>query len=400
MTNSIHENPVSHKMQVLSRIGSEIRNTFMLGQQLTAQGFDIIDLSLGNPDLEPPLLVKEKMQEVLSSEDANMHRYTDSAGLLDVREFLAKELTQSENVHISAQNVYLTVGAAGALQICMRTFLHDGDEVIIFSPYFPEYLAYAHHFNATPIVIDSDANHIPHLDQLEQKITSNTKLVILNSPNNPSGVYYSQVQLEKIFSILNAASKRFNRIIPVISDEPYTRLLYTEPNPSMLALYPHTFLVRSLSKDLGLAGERIGYFVWRADIYKNSTTENLLDIFRNAGRVLGFVSAPRFMQRIIPHVFHSRVDIDVYKQRVDTFLEYIQGYGLSCVRPSAGFFIFPELPKGKKDLDVCLALAQKGLLCVPGSAFGKPGYVRISLTQPIAKIKAGAEIYGNVLSSM
>lgn len=394
MTNTDYENPISNKMQELSKIGSEIRNTFMLGQKLSSDGKEIIDLSIGNPDLEPPLLVKEKIKELMHSNDDGAHRYMDAAGLLNVRNFLSSTLSQSEGVSISDQNVYLTVGAAGALQICMRAFLSAGDEVIVFQPYFPEYLSYTHHLYATPVIVHSDENHLPILEDFEKKITTRTKLVILNTPNNPSGVYYSQAHLEKIFSILINANKRLNKMIPVLSDEPYMRLLYVEPNDSMLKLYPHTFLIRSLSKDLGLSGERIGYFTWREDIFDNSTfSRDLINVFRNAARVSGFVSAPRLMQRLIPYIFDQKVDIQVYQKRIDLFISYLQKYNIPCVKPQAGFFVFPKVANQMNDVDFCTYLANKGLLCVPGSAFGKPGYVRASLSQDILKIEAAASIY-------
>lgn len=383
MTNINNENPVSRKMQELSKIGSEIRNTFMLGQKLFTNQKNLIDLSLGNPDLDPPVIVRDTIQKLMnSSYEEGGHRYMDSAGLIDVREFLAKELSISEGVEITPKNVYLTVGAAGALQICMRAFLDVEDEVIIFTPYFPEYLAYSHHLQAIPIIVDSDENHIPIFEQLAQKITAKTKLVIVNSPNNPSGVYYSLEHLNKLFEIVEAANKKFGKRIPVISDEPYMRLLYVERNESMLKLYPYTFLVRSLSKDLGLAGERIGYFAWRNDVFpsENETTD-LLHVFRNAARVSGFVSAPRLMQRLIPYVFHARVDICVYQNRVEDFLKIFQEIGMHCIRPQAGFFVFPKVLDTYEDINFCEELAQKGVLCVPGVAFGKPAYMRASLTQ-------------------
>lgn len=394
MTNTDYENPISNKMQELSKIGSEIRTTFMLGQKLAADGRQMIDLSIGNPDLEPPEIVKEKIKDLLYSNDAGAHRYMDAAGLLYVREFLASELLKSTDASISAQSIYLTVGAAGALQICMRTFLSAGDEVIVFQPYFPEYLSYTHHLYATPVIVQSDENHIPICEDFEKKITSKTKLIILNTPNNPSGVYYSEKDLEKIFDVLNRANKRFNKLIPVLSDEPYMRLLYTKPNKSMLDLYPHTFLIRSLSKDLGLPGERIGYFAWREDIFDNSNlSKDLMNTFRNAARVSGFVSAPRLMQRLIPYVFNAKVDIQIYQKRVDLFLSYLQRASIPCVKPAAGFFIFPKVANKMNDVEFCAYLAQEGLLCVPGSAFGKPGYVRASLSQDMSKIEQAASIY-------
>lgn len=394
MNNTTYENPISSKMQELSKIGSEIRNTFMLGQKLVLDGKKIIDLSIGNPDLEPPEIVKEQIKRLSHEENDGIHRYMDAAGLPNVRHFLANELTRSDDIPVSSETVYLTVGAAGALQICMRTFLSAGDEVIVFQPYFPEYLSYTYHLYATPVIVNSDENHIPILEDFEKKITDKTKLIILNTPNNPTGVYYSEEYLKKLFKILESANKRLHKMIPVLSDEPYLRLLYVKPNASILKLYPHAFLIRSLSKDLGLPGERIGYFAWRQDIFDNSFFAcDLINTFRNAARVSGFVSAPRLMQRLIPYIFNAKVNIQIYQSRVDLFLSYLQKFDISCVRPDAGFFIFPAVSNAMDDIEFCKYLAQNGLLCVPGSAFGKPGYVRASLSQSIQQIEQAALIY-------
>jgi len=391
MANINYENLVSAKMQELSQIGSEIRNTFMLGQDLKETCPDLIDLSLGNPDLEPPPIVKTYLKELLDVQDIGAHRYMDGAGLEDVRKFISNELSRTENVPITSKEVFLTVGAAGALQICMRAFLQHDDEVIIFKPYFPEYLSYTHHLGANPIVINSDDNHEPLLDEFENRITKKTKLIIINSPNNPSGVYYSSEYLEKFFKILLNKSKEFAAVIPVISDEPYARLLFVERQKSILEMYPHSFIVRSLSKDLGLAGERIGYFAWSQNAFPNSL--NLMSVFRNAARVAGFVCAPRLQQRLIPHIFNAKVDINLYQERISQFLKILELSEVFCVKPKAGFFVFPKIDNGFSDQEFCRFLAQKGVLCVPGSAFGKPGYVRASLTQSLSNIIKAAEIF-------
>ncbi len=394
MTKINYENLVSQKMQDLSNIGAEIRNTFMLGETLKKTSPNLIDLSLGNPDLEPPSIVKNKLKELSQETSEGVHRYMDGAGLVEIRQFIADELTQSEATLITENEVFLTVGAAGALQICMRTFLEPGDEVIIFAPYFPEYLSYTHHLGAVPIVIQSDDAHLPLLEDFKQNITFKTKLIIMNSPNNPSGVSYGEEFLKKFFQILENANVQLKRQIPLISDEPYMRLMYTPRPTSLLQYYSHTFLVRSLSKDLGLAGERIGYFAWRKDAFP--TELNLMSVFRNAARVSGFVSAPRFMQRLIPSIFQAKVNIEIYKERVDAFLSELKKAQIDCAEPAAGFFVFPKL--NCNDKEFCQKLAQNGVLCVPGSAFGKPGYLRASLTQDIVQIKKAAQILSRLLA--
>lgn len=369
----------SKKFLDLSNMGGDIRRIFMLGQSLKQKkpNLDLIDLSLGNPDLEPPSEIKNLLLQLVNSNEKGTHRYMDSAGLYDVRAFLAHELSKSEKVNISADSVYLTVGAAGALQIVMRTFLDQGDEVIIFSPYFPEYIPYTENFGAIPIIVKCLENHQPDLHDFEKKISKKTKMVIMNTPNNPSGVAYSIETLLAISGILNKQKVDYGREIQLVSDEPYNRVIYSSDKIyPILELYENSWLIRSFSKDLGLAGERIGYIAWRSE----ARFENVQNAFRNASRILGFVCAPRLMQRLIPAVYHTKVNIEIYKKRVESFISILTAAGLSVQKPDAGFFVFPKCPT-TNDKEFCEDLVDLGVLCVPGSAFGQKGYFRASLTQ-------------------
>lgn len=371
----------SSKAKQLALLGGEIRSMFMLGQRLKRANpsLDLIDLSLGNPDLEPPFLVKEAFHTLLAKEDAGEHRYMDAAGLPESRAYLAKELSVSEGVSVVPDSVYLTVGAAGGLQILLRTFVDVDDEVIVFAPYFPEYGAYLLNYGAHGVIVNCDAQHQPDVNAFVQKLTLKTKAVILNSPNNPTGVAYTRETLQGIFDALQMHRKKTGHIVHVISDEPYWRVLY---NPSqafhILQMYEFSWIVRSFSKDLGLAGERIGYVAWSSELSK--WHPSLLDVLRNSARVLGFVSAPRLMQRLIPYVFHAQVDLSLYQERVNLFVKLLQNADLNVVQPDAGFFVFPKAPI-QDDREFCEQLVSHGVLSVPGSAFGVPGYFRVSLTQ-------------------
>ena len=378
----------SKKFIELSHMGGDIRRMFMLGQQIKQENpnFDLIDLSLGNPDLEPPLDVMKSLQNLIMTKEKGSHRYMDFAGLPEVREYLAKELTKSEEILISQDSVYLTVGAAGGIQILLRTFLDANDEVIIFSPYFPEYIPYIENFNAKPVTVKCNENHEPLLENFAQKITNKTKAVLINSPNNPSGIVYSKNTLKKIIEILEERKMKYGQIIQLISDEPYSRVIFNDVKVnSLLKMYQHSWLIRSFSKDLGLAGERIGFIAWSGEFAQ----VEIINAFRNAARVLGFVSAPRLMQRLLPHAYHAKVDVTIYKKRIELFIRILFEGGIATVAPGAGFFVFPKSPISN-EYDFCEGLVKKGVLCVPGSGFGCPGYFRASLTQEIDRIEEAA----------
>ncbi|APJ05153.1 hypothetical protein AXG55_09690 [Silvanigrella aquatica] len=369
-------------------MGGDIRKMFMLGQKIKLENpsFDLIDLSLGNPDLEPPLEVLSSLKELLMSSEKGHHRYMDSAGLLEVRDYLAKELSKSEKTHIAQDSVYLTVGAAGGIQILLRTFIEENDEVIIFAPYFPEYIPYVENYNAKPIIVKCDKKHEPILDDLRKKISSKTKMVLMNSPNNPSGIAYSKKTIEGIVHILEEIKNKKGHVIQLVSDEPYSRVIYDESKVvPLMNLYAHSWLVRSFSKDLGLAGERIGFIAWRGEF----AFPEIINAFRNASRVLGFVSAPRLMQRIIPVAYNAKVDVQIYKNRVESFIRILSGGGIETIMPDAGFFVFPKCPV-QNEYEFCEGLVKKGVLCVPGSGFGCPGFFRASLTQEQSRVEDAA----------
>ncbi len=378
----------SKKFVELSNMGGDIRRIFMLGQNLKQKkpDMELIDLSLGNPDLEPPIQIKNLLIHLLNSNEKGSHRYMDSAGLPEVRDFLATELTKSEKVNITKDSIFLTVGAAGAIQILFRTFLDKNDEVIIFSPYFPEYIPYSENYGAKTIIVKCDEYHQPIVADFENKITDKTKIVLINSPNNPTGVAYKKEDLIAITNILNKQKEKFGRNIQLVSDEPYARVLFNaNKNHSILEMYENSWLIRSFSKDLGLAGERIGYLAWR-DAPEFQPMQNA---FRQSSRVLGFVSAPRLMQRLIPLVYYTKVDIESYQKRVECFVSILRQGGFSVQKPDAGFFVFPKCPIAD-DRSFCEDLVQLGVLCVPGSGFGEPGYFRASLTQELELIEVAA----------
>lgn len=370
-------------------MGGDIRKIFMMGQKIKGKNpeIDLIDLSLGNPDLEPPQELAQSLSDLVSSRHSGNHRYMDSAGLLEVREFLAKELSCSEGVSISQDSVYLTLGAAGAIQLLFRIFLDKNDEVILFSPFFPEYIPFTENFDAKPVIVRCDDHHLPLRKELEKKISKKTKIVVINTPNNPSGVAYNKEVLEEIIKVLEDRKRKYGQIIHLISDEPYSRIVYENVQLcSLLKMYEHSWLVRSFSKDLGLAGERIGFIAWK----KKCAYSSMINAFRNSSRVLGFVSAPRLMQRLLPYAYNAKVESALYQKRVLAFIKILSDVGIETVEPAAGFFVFPKSPV-LDDRKFCRDLVKQGVLCVPGSAFGCPGYFRASLTQTQQRVEEAAK---------
>lgn len=381
----------------LAGLGSEIRRMFLLGEDRRRAHPEakLIDLSLGNPDLEPPEAVTRALVEVASEFVPGAHRYMDNAGYPEVRAFIGRALSRTEGVTLGEQNVFLTCGAAGGIQILMRVLLDLGDEVVLFAPYFSEYVPYSVNLGAKPVVVPTDEAHLPQPEALEAALTPATRLVLLNSPNNPTGVVYPRATCEALFEVLRRHRERTGRVVHVLSDEPYANLIFKSSQyVPLLPLYDALWVVRSHSKDLGLAGERIGYLAWGKALEGAST----LGALRNAARSMGFVNAPALMQRLLPKVFDARVEISLYEERVNAFCDALEAEGVSCARPGGTFFVFPKAPT-PDDRAFAAALLEKGVLVVPGSGFGKPGYVRCSLTRPLKEIQEAAEIYVSAFGS-
>jgi aspartate aminotransferase len=368
---------------------------FLLGLERKKQFPDkpLFDLSLGNPDLEPPGEVVQAIQKVATDASPGMHRYMDNAGFFATRQFVAQELTLEFGVPIHSEQVFLTAGAAGGLQIMMRALLDPEDEVLVFAPYFSEYAPYSHNFGARLKVCTTDENHLPNWQHFDKLLSEKTKLVILNSPNNPCGVAWGHAELDTLSKRLFDFRIKDGRIVHIVSDEPYAKLIFsnTPALPKVLCSYDATWLVRSHSKDLGLAGDRIGYLVWSPSLHSSE----LLGSLRSSARSLGQVNASAFFQRLLPLVANAKVNVEEYQQRVEMFLSEFQKVGVSCATPAGGFFLFPKSPLAAEEPFV-QQLLEEGVLVVAGKGFGKPGYVRLSLTRPRAELEQALRIFVNV----
>ncbi|MCY6482912.1 pyridoxal phosphate-dependent aminotransferase [Clostridium aestuarii] len=370
----------------LSR-SSWIRAMFEEGARLAEKyGADkVYDYSLGNPYAEPPKEVTESLKKHILSDEKGIHRYMNNAGFTDVREKIAKSLEKESGIKLSSENIVMTVGAAGGLNVVLKALLNQGEEVIVFAPYFVEYNFYANNHGGKTVVVSPDTSTFePNLNELEKNITSNTKAVIINTPNNPTGVIYGEEKLKNIAMIVAKKEDEYGTDIFVISDQPYSEILYDDIKlPSILSIFNNAIIVNSFSKSLGLAGERIGY------IAASNKIKNI-NMFMNAlsfcNRTLGFVNAPALFQKVVGDAIDARVDITAYKMRRDFLYENLTRLGFECVKPKGAFYLFPKALI-EDDVEFVKRAMKYNLLLVPGSGFGCPGYFRMSYCVSFEMIK-------------
>lgn len=379
---------ISNKMKDLVAGSSTIRAMFEEGKRLASiyGEENVFDFSLGNPNVEPPEVVKNTIIEILSEESPNfVHGYMSNSGYEDVRLKIAEFTNKKHNLNLTENNIVMTCGAAGGLNIIFKTLMNPGDEVITFAPYFGEYRAYTNNYDGNLVVVPSNTDTFePNLEEFENKITSKTKIVIINSPNNPTGVIYSEEVIKSLANILNKKQKEFNSSIYLISDEPYREIVYDDIKvPYLLNYYNNSIIGYSYSKSLSLPGERIGYIVANSDL-------DDFDIFMQglnvANRVLGFVNAPSLFQRVIARTLGAEVDVDIYKKNRDLLYNHLTKIGFSCVKPNGAFYLFPK-SLIEDDVKFCQDAKKFNLLIVPGTAFGCPGHFRISYCVSYDKIE-------------
>lgn len=357
---------------------SWIRLMFEEGSRLAAihGAENVYDYSIGNPYAEPPVEVIESLKKHVLSDEKGMHRYMNNAGYPDVREKIAKSLERDSKIALSADNIVMTVGAAGALNVVLKSILNPQEEVIVFAPYFVEYNAYIDNNGGRTVVVEPDPKTFePNLDAFEKSITAKTKAIIINNPNNPTGVVYNQATLEHIEEILMKKQKEFGSTIFVLSDQPYAEIIYDNIKvPNMLAIFKNSIIVNSFSKSLGLAGERIGYIAASSRI---DSIDLLMKAFSYCNRTLGFVNAPGLFQKVVGDAIDAKVDTAGYEKRRDFLYENLTRMGFQCVKPQGAFYLFPKSLIAD-DVEFVKRAMKYNLLLVPGSGFGYPGYFRMS----------------------
>ena len=369
--------PISRNVRRSMDEGGWIRRMFEAGIALRAQyGADqVFDLSLGNPIVEPPEQFRQELVRLAQSTAPGMHRYMPNAGYPETRQAVAETLAQETGLPFSLKQVVMACGAAGAANVVLRTILNPGDEVIILAPYFVEYVYYIDNHNGVPVIVSTDQDFQLDLPAIEAAITSKTRGIIVNSPNNPSGAVYSGEQLEALAQLLRRKQEEYGSEIFLISDEPYRRLLYDDlVYPQVFPHYENTIVVNSHAKDLGLPGERIGYIAVHPAY---SQREELVDGLIFCTRTLGFVNAPALMQHVIRSLQGISVDVADYQRKRDYLYTQLTEMGYSVVKPQGAFYLFPKslLEDDGAFVD---ALQEWNVLTVPGKGFGTPGYFRIS----------------------
>lgn len=379
---------ISEKMKAAVSGNSVIRQMFEEGKRLSEiYGADnVFDFSIGNPNVEPPESIKIAIKEILDTESPNLiHGYMNNSGYEDVREAIAKDINARHDLDLTFKNIVMTVGAAGGLCIIFKTILNPGDEVITLSPYFGEYRNYVEGFGGKLVIVPTHTGTFqPDLAALEAAITPKTKAVIINNPNNPTGVIYREETIKAIADLLTRKSEQFKSCIFMVSDEPYREIVYDNIKiPYMLKYYKNAFIGYSYSKSLSLPGERIGYVAFSNQMEDVDDVAQGLNI---ATRVLGYVNAPSLFQRVIAKCLDSEVDMYLYQKNRDLLYNHLMSLGFSCTKPEGAFYLFVKalIPD-----DVAFAAAAKkyNILIVPGSAFGCPGYFRIAYCTSFEKIE-------------
>lgn len=371
---------IAEKMKNMVANSSAIRAMFEEGNRLAKiyGPENVFDFSLGNPNVPAPKSVKDAIIDILNEEDpVALHGYTNSnAGYEDVRQAVADSLNGRFDTAFSARNIVMSVGAAGGLNVALKILLNPGDEVIVFAPYFGEYRSYTANFDGVLVAISPDTETFqPKLDEFEAKLSPKTKAVIVNTPNNPTGVVYSEDTIKKLAAIMEAKQKEFGTDIYLISDEPYRELAYDGVEvPYLTKYYANTIVGYSFSKSLSLPGERIGYLVIPDEA---ADSADLISAASVATRILGFVNAPTLQQKMVVKCLNEQTDISYYDRNRETLYNGLSACGFSCIKPEGAFYLFVKSPI-ENEKEFCEAAKKYNILIVPGSSFGCPGYVRMA----------------------
>lgn len=370
---------ISEKMKPYVQNNSAIRAMFEEGNKLRAKyGADkVFDFSLGNPNVPAPECVKEAIIDLVTKEDpVVLHGYMSNAGFEDVRETIARSLNKRFDTNFTGKNLIMTVGAASGLNVILKTVLNPGEEVIVFAPYFLEYGAYVRNYDGVLVEVSPDtATFQPNLEEFAGKITDKTRAVIINNPHNPTGVVYSEETIKKLAAIMEEKQKEFNRVIYLISDEPYRELVYDSAVvPYLTKYYKNTVVGYSYSKSLSLPGERIGYLAIPDEA---DGSEELIGAATIANRILGSVNAPSLIQKVIGRCVDAEVDIAYYDRNRMTLYNGLKECGFECIKPQGAFYLFVKSPV-PDEKEFCSAAKKYNILMVPGSSFSCPGYVRLA----------------------
>lgn len=386
---------ISEQINGYMNNSSFIRKMFEEGTKLKAEiGEDnVFDFSIGNPDLSPPGEFYTSLENTAKEKIARIHGYMPNAGYLDVRQAMAKRASKEQSIKLDAECIIMTCGAAGGLNTALKTILDPMDEVIVPVPYFVEYPFFISNHNGRFIPVEVNEDFTLNIQNIENAISNKTKAVLINSPNNPTGKIYSKREIGSLAKLLES----YNRDIFLISDEPYRNITYDDIEvPGVLEYYQKSIVVTSFSKSLSIPGERIGYIAV-SPVYKGFKQLVAGLIFSN--RILGYVNAPAFMQRVVAKLEQLSIDITPYKRRRDMLYEGLKNAGYEVEKPEGAFYIFCRSPIDD-DIRFVQHLQTHAILAVPGSGFGKPGYFRIAFCVSDEKIKHSISKFSVAIKSI
>ncbi|MCL4440850.1 MAG: pyridoxal phosphate-dependent aminotransferase [Firmicutes bacterium] len=368
---------LSDKVSSFLSRASWIRKMFEEGDRLRKiHGADkVYDFTLGNPSVEPPQKFREELKRLALHPEPGMHRYMSNAGYPETRSAVAEVLAEQSQLPFEAKHVVMTVGAGGGLNVVLKAVLNPGDEVIALSPYFVEYGFYVDNQGGVLKVVPTNDVFLPDLDAISGAINAKTRVIIINSPNNPTGMVYPAEVLAGLGKLVEEKSREMGRPIFVVSDEPYSKIVYDGVQvPSVFKYITNAVMVTSHSKDLALPGERIGYIAVSPRIDGMDTLVEGL-VFCN--RTLGFVNAPAMMQRLVTGLQRESVDIKEYEEKRDLLYNHLTSLGFEVVKPQGAFYLFPRSPL-PDDIEFTRKALSHNLLVVPGGGFGSPGYFRLA----------------------
>jgi aspartate aminotransferase len=389
---------VSKKMNEFAKSASWIRKMFEEGARLKAEfgAENIFDFSLGNPDLPPPPEFQKTLLQLAEKDIPGSHAYMPNGGYPFVREAVAARISREQGVGLTANEMLMTCGAAGGLNVTLKALLDPGDEVIILAPFFVEYKFYIDNHGGVSRVVSTDDNFDLNFEAIAAALNEKTKAIIINSPNNPSGQIYSKESLAELGRALAAASQKFSSTIFLIADEPYRKIVFDNNEvPSIMQAYENSIVVSSYSKDLSLPGERIGYIALHPKIAEKAP---LIEALTLANRILGFVNAPALMQRVVAELQGASVDNTIYTRRRKKFCKILADAGYEFMPPKGAFYIFPKSPIAD-DAEFVGKLQEQKILAVPGRGFGTPGYFRLAFCVDDAVIEQSAGAFQKAMAS-
>jgi aspartate aminotransferase len=374
--------PVSKTIAKQLENASWIRRMFEEGVRMKRERGDdaVFDFSLGNPDVEPPAAVLEALRRIVAENPAGSHGYMPNPGYTQLRAAVAGKLRQETGLEFTAEDVFMTVGSAGACNVILKSILDPGDEVIVLMPFFPEYQFYITNHGGRMVPVETDDTFLPDVERIAAAITPRTRAILLNTPNNPTGRVYP----ESVLRDLEAMLKRVGQHITVISDEPYKSFVYDGQRQSEVAsLIANTVICNSWSKSLGLPGERIGYLALSPRL---AEVEALRGACAFSNRILGFINAPAIWQRVLLQSLNETIDPAPYEHKRNVLCAALEAIGYDVRRPEGAFYVFLKTPVAD-DVAFTKLLAKEGVLAVPGAGFGRSGYIRLSLTIPLERIE-------------